>query len=55
MHKAKMRKQAEAHSSEWLEQPRTPGRYLGATIAVVISQNRKNHQMTRSSLEQERN
>ena len=55
MHKESMRKQAKAHHSEWSEQPITPGRGLGATIAIITSQNRKNHKMTRSSQEKERN
>ena len=41
MHKAKKRKQAEAHCSEWSEQPRTPGRGVGATTTIAITQNRQ--------------
>ena len=37
MHKAKKRKQAEAHCSEWPEHPRTPGGDLGATAAIAIT------------------
>ena len=41
MHRAKKRKQAEAHCSEWSEQPRTSEKDLGASIAITNTQNRK--------------
>ena len=55
MHKANMSKQAKAHCSEWSEQSRTPGRGIGATVAIETAQNRQNPRMTRSSREKERN
>ena len=41
IHKAKKRKQEEAHYSEWSEQPRTPRRDLGAIATIAITQNRQ--------------
>ena len=41
MHRAKKSKQAEAHCSEWSEQPRTPGRDLCAIATIAITQNRQ--------------
>ena len=51
MHKENTSKQTEAHCFEWSNQPRNPGRGLGATTAIETSQNRKNPTMARFSQE----